>query len=178
MRSSRDYCEASLGSGRVLNAFRRQCGHHGNRARKFSSTSSCSTPFGVNAVITIRRQVRNVAATECSTPFGVNAVITKQAKARCVDLIRCSTPFGVNAVITASSLRIRPSRFVLNAFRRQCGHHSVNRANAGTWRMSSCSTPFGVNAVITRNGESRRGRWFPVLNAFRRQCGHHSGIRQ
>ncbi len=113
----------SIASSRVLNAFRRQCGHH--RPNGTSSLADrCSTPFGVNAVI---------------TPFDSQQTKPLSSAQRLSASMRSSPPASPNLG--------RKQRVVLNAFRRQCGHHA-STALAGA----------------TMPG---------VLNAFRRQCGHH-----
>ena len=86
----------------------------------------------------------------CSTPFGINARITLDLAALQIQAVMCSTPFGINARITrALSEPVLHAPPVLNAFRHQREDH-VLEVHFGKNYCYQCSTRFGINARITK----------------------------
>ncbi len=71
--------------------------------KSIAMRTSCSTPFGITAVITSHLRSRPIQSTMCSTPFGITAVITSEPTHNERRTGVCSTPFGITAVITKSA---------------------------------------------------------------------------
>ena len=158
----------------------------------------CSTPCGINGIITRARGHASRCLAACSTPFGITEGITPLGKDRSVPKncgSWCSTPFGIKGItnrargaktsprhgaqrLSASpkesraverELNSRDVSPVLNAFR----HHWITTRRSCTLCRAStkCSTPFGINGISTRWRRCARGA--DVLNAFRHQRNHH-----
>src|SRR6266496_2570017 len=61
----------------------------------------------------------------CSTPCGINGIITLSYAEQHCTCMRCSTPCGINGIITKSVEVKLIDKDVLNALRHQWNHHSV-----------------------------------------------------
>ena len=108
----------------VLNAFRHQWNPHAGRpahraawprAQRLSASMEssravrwrrrcrigmCSTPFGINGILTTATWRTVPPWRECSTPFGINGILTRW-RVRCINARGwCSTPFGINGILT------------------------------------------------------------------------------
>ncbi len=135
-----------------IDAFRRHCVYHQtSTTRVHISTSKCSTPFGVIAVIT----------TIDKMPIGS---------------IKCAQRLSASLRLSHQRIQIRcQPDLVLNAFRRHCGYHRDRLGDHAASR-SRCSTPFGVTAVITTGRRQRPECSTPfgvtaVINRDRRASG-------
>ncbi len=69
----------------VLNAFRHQRRNHAYKQRNGSLVEVCSTPFGINEGITVKRWELFPIGKQCSTPFGINEGITRNGEAKPLD---------------------------------------------------------------------------------------------
>src|SRR5262245_1896805 len=60
----------------------------------------CSTPCGINGILT-QVQVQGFSLpTKCSTPCGINGILTLAIRAGWDDRDMCSTPCGINGILT------------------------------------------------------------------------------
>ena len=85
--------------------------------------SRCSTPFGINGIITFAMKNAPFSSSLCSTPFGINGIITFSML-----FFSATTPGAqrLSASMESSRARARACRQgerVLNAFRHQWNHH-------------------------------------------------------
>ena len=107
----------------------------------------------------------------CSTPFGINGIITAfVGTAMCIG----TGAQRLSASMESSRVSGRCGEDwlgVLNAFRHQWNHHASNIVASSI--PGGCSTPFGINGIITRFATGGRGGYVCVLNAFRHQWNHH-----
>src|SRR5712692_879828 len=85
---------------------------------------------------------------QCSTPCGINGIITVYHDRLARAQQACSTPCGINGIITRyEKYRLFMKSHVLNALRHQWNHHPEVLAWQRTCAL--CSTPCGINGIIT-----------------------------
>ena len=153
----------------MLNALRHQWNHHATLPALPAGTNKCSTPCGINGIITLKAGTEAATLGLCSTPCGINGIITRGAclinrrdavlnalrhqwnhhQASCV-----SSCAACSAQRLAASMESSPRRppvhiwlvAVLNALRHQWNHHVLPRQDEFD---STCSTPCGINGIIT-----------------------------
>ena len=154
----------------MLNALRHQWNHHIRRRHDPRRGHRCSTPCGINGIITdvaeldflvdtvlnaLRHQWNHHNGPNfvcghhivCSTPCGINGIITPaRRRYRRVQQL-CSTPCGINGIITHHADWHGDATSVLNALRHQWNHHMVIAAEGAC--THACSTPCGINGIIT-----------------------------
>ena len=159
-------------SGYVLNAFRHHSGAHSASSRDRSGLFSCSTPFGITAVLTTPPAATGPSTEMCSTPFGITAVLTKPSRGHPATLT-CAQRLSASQRCSRGGLRLRQGiPAVLNAFRHHSGAHAMAQMHAG--QPVECSTPFGITAVLTIGPLDSTKSYLVVLNAFRHHSGAHS----
>ena len=135
---------------------------------------SCSTPEGIETVISARRGGEHTTAIRCSTPEGIETVISRNGHRLDESTRLCSTPEGIETVIRGAPrehaqaaqrvLNARrhrdgdqrravvhdaePQRRVLNARRHRDGDQL--KSVGLVLRLERCSTPEGIETVIRR----------------------------
>ena len=129
----------------------------------------------------------------CSTPGGIETVISRFANYDPGRIVLCSTPGGIETVIRATGTGARLCRGVLNARRHRDGDQdwrlrsplfdrlvlNARRHRDGDQSghlfpgelARSCSTPGGIETVIRQHGHDARRLGFGVLNARRHRDG-------
>ena len=121
------------------------------------------------------RSTASRAVSWCSTPCGINGILTDAMRVAYEPSCMCSTPCGINGILTCV-VRMRRAVIVhvLNALRHQWNPHTAGheRFDAGLvlnalrhqWNPHQCSTPCGINGILTST----------VLNALRHQWNPHT----
>ena len=139
----------------VLNARRHRDGDQTSTSRRIRARASgCSTPEGIETVISERAGGRHRLRFECSTPEGVETG-DQAANASLVTFqLKCSTPEGIETVI------------------RRFGGLLVDAAH-----RYRCSTPEGIETVIRLSSSRRLPYDSGVLNARRHRDGDQRLLR-
>src|SRR5262249_48218647 len=133
---------------------------------------SCSTPFGVTAIVTPLQYLQRSGRQALLNAFRRHCHRHLPPLVPALHPRHCSTPFGVTAIVTAPDGSTSPSTTaaqrlsaalpssrneaedgvlhnidLLNAFRRHCHRHPRNAVSVA--HGDNCSTPFGVTAIVT-----------------------------
>ena len=160
----------------VLNALRHQRSCHWfHRPIIQKARWLCSTPCGINEVVTIALACRLSMMIQCSTPCGINEVVTAASAATWsrysarAQRLAASTKLSPFAKPRFSRRRKRAQRLAAST---KLSHQSAKACEAGTivvlnalrhqrschWKAflsvphsARCSTPCGINEVVTRN---------------------------
>ena len=135
---------------------------------------ACSTPCGINGILTMQAAVRGCPMQRCSTPCGINGILTTDAR-RLVVLPR------ISAQRLAASMESSPvssvgiasgSDQVLNALRHQWNPHRDTAAYAirPVHVLNALRHQWNPHLITWPSWRSQRQR---VLNALRHQWNPH-----
>src|SRR5579872_4426077 len=75
----------------VLNALRHRRNSHDAWMSVQSVPSMCSTPCGIDEILTVLSTCQSSAASRCSTPCGIDEILTFLAKVGTLTRLTCST---------------------------------------------------------------------------------------
>ena len=183
----------------VLNAFRHQRTVH-SLVRSVSDciANTCSTPFGINELFTLRGRSACEGRFECSTPFGINELFTEagtgelyrtpcaqrlSASTNCsraespesARLELCSTPFGINELFTG--LTQWQAIGLLGAQRLSASTNCSPLESRSAWRATRlCAQRLSASTNCSQNSSRHPFPILRVLNAFRHQRTVHDCV--
>ena len=108
----------------------------------------------------------------CSTPCGINEVVTEWVVDPYTRQPMCSTPCGINEVVTSISFRSIP-RWIGAQRLAASTKLSLSAELDPDQTKCPCSTPCGINEVVTTAPRAAHPQNVPVLNALRHQRSCH-----
>ena len=155
MESSLNLKLAHLATAHVLNALRHQWNPHGSASSCAALTVACSTPYGINGILTRVGREREERHTDRAQRLTAS-METSPGTTR-----RVTSPVGVgwhvlNALRhqwnphTVEPPQLMPSGLVLNALRHQWNPHRLH--GIAMLVLPRCSTPYGIDGILTGDG--------------------------
>src|SRR5438445_670296 len=131
----------------------------------------CSTPCGINGILTASAARASPALSSCSTPCGINGILTNALSHPFTVPTQCSTPCGINGILTLAVTQ--PNRHLLCST--PCGINGILTLVEIITHIDgqACSTPCGINGILTPRAQPL-GTRRQVLNALRHQWNPHT----